>query len=405
MKFNYIAKTKDGSIQSGAIEAPTEAAAISILQTRGFIILSLSAARQGPIFVRQIKIFQRVRQKELVSFARQFATLSAAQVPLLQSLQALVKQTPNQHFREILSEISGEVEGGTLLSRAFSKHPKVFSNFFVNMIKSGEVSGNLENTLNYLADYLEKQYYLTSRIRGALIYPAFILGSFIFIGILMLILVVPKLMQFLKETGQELPLATRLIIWLSDFMQAWWWVAAILAIGAAVFGRYAFKKYPVVREWRDGLILKMPLLGERVFQKMFVTRLAENLSTLIQGGVSILQALQVTAEVVGNAVYRKIIIQAREDVRVGGSLSAALAKHKEIPPLVTQMMATGEQTGALDLVLKKLALFFGKEIDATVDNLSQLIEPILILMIGGAIAFLISAILGPIYSLTSSGAI
>jgi len=320
-------------------------------------------------------------------------------------LQALVKQTPNQHFREILSEISGEVEGGTLLSRAFSKHPKVFSNFFVNMIKSGEVSGNLENTLNYLADYLEKQYYLTSRIRGALIYPAFILGSFIFIGILMLILVVPKLMQFLKETGQELPLATRLIIWLSDFMQAWWWVAAILAIGAAVFGRYAFKKYPVVREWRDGLILKMPLLGERVFQKMFVTRLAENLSTLIQGGVSILQALQVTAEVVGNAVYRKIIIQAREDVRVGGSLSAALAKHKEIPPLVTQMMATGEQTGALDLVLKKLALFFGKEIDATVDNLSQLIEPILILMIGGAIAFLISAILGPIYSLTSSGAI
>jgi len=405
LQFNYLAKTKEGSVQSGAIEAPVESAAIEILQNRGLIILSLSAAKRGPIFVRQIKIFQRVKQKELVNFSRQFATLSSAQVPLLQSLQALIKQTPNQYFREILSGISSEVEGGSLLSRAFAKHPKVFSDFFVNMIKSGEVSGNLESTLNYLADYLEKQYYLTSRIKGALIYPAFILSAFIVIGVLMLILVVPKLMQFLSETGQELPLTTRMIVWVATFMQSWWWLGAILLAGAASYGWYAYKRYPEVREWRDGMILRIPILGERVFKKMFVTRMAENLSTLIQGGVSILQSLQVTAEVVGNAVYKKIILQAREEVRVGGSLSVALAKHEEIPPLVAQMMATGEQTGAIDSILKKLAAFFGKEIDATVDNLSQLIEPILILMIGGAIAFLIAAIIGPIYSLTSSGAI
>ncbi len=405
MKFNFIVKSKEGEVQSGVVEAATEKEAIEALQAKGLIILSLKAGEIQPVFARQIKLFQRVKNKDLVTFARQFATLASAQVPLLQALKALEKQTANPYFKEILKDVSSEVESGTLLSKAFANHPKVFSHFFVSMIKAGEVSGNLENTLNYLADYLEKQYYLIARVRGAMTYPAFIFGAFILIGILMLIMVVPKLMQFISEAGQELPFMTKLLLGISKFMQNWWWLLLILFIGALIVIWQAFKKYPQARELRDKLILKMPILGERVFKKMYVARIAENLSTLIQSGVSILQALEVTSEVISNLVYKKIVIQAREDVRIGNSLSDALSKYKEIPPLVTQMIATGEETGAIDSILKKMSLFYSKEIDATVDNLSQLIEPLLILVIGGAVAFLIAAILGPIYNIANSGAV
>ncbi|MDD2753101.1 MAG: type II secretion system F family protein [Candidatus Portnoybacteria bacterium] len=397
MQFDYIARTKLSEMQNGVVEAINEKAAIAALQAKGLIILELKAF-SGSAFSLNLKLFQRVKSKEVSIFARQLATLVSAQVPLLTSLQSLSKQVENEYFKEILFEVSNDIEGGTLFSKALARHPKIFSEFFVNMIKAGEASGGMEKSLLYLADYLEKQDHLNSRVRGALIYPGVILGAFAAIAVLMMIFVVPKLTSFLQEAGQELPFMTRAMIGTSNFLISWWWLLLILISGGTYYAFYAVKNKPSARRQWDLLKLKMPVFGKRVFEKIYITRFAENLSTLIQGGLSILQALQVTSEVLGNVIYRDIVIEAKESVRIGESLSSSLAKHKEMPPLVTQMIATGEQTGSLDVILKKMGQFYSREADTTIDTISQLIEPFLILLIGGGVIVLIMAILMPIYN-------
>ena len=269
------------------------------------------------------------------------------------------------------------------------------------MIRAGEASGGMENALNYLADYLEKQYDLNNKVRGALMYPAFIISAFIVIAVLMMILVVPKLTGFLKETGKELPWMTQVIIWISVFLTNWWWLFLIFLISMFFYFSYVLKNSSIAREQWDTVKIHLPLFGKQVFQKIYVTRIADNLSTLIQGGLSILQALQVTSEVVGNTVYQKIITEAKEDVRIGNTLSSSLSKHREIPTMVTQMIMTGEQTGSLDIILKKLGQFYNKEVDNTMATVTQLIEPIMILLIGGAVAILVAAILMPIYNIAN----
>lgn len=389
-------------MQTGIVEAATRNGAIETLQSRGLILLDLQSAASGSIFSANLKIFQRVRMKDLANFARQLATLVSAQVPLLSSLQSLSNQTENEYFQEIIFETANDVEGGMVFSRALAKHPKVFSDFFVNMVRSGEVSGGLENSLNYLADYLEKQYYLNAKIKGALTYPAFIFGTFILIAALMMILIVPKLTDFLKDSGQSLPFLTRVIIGVSEFLTNWWWVVLAILVGGGYYLASLIKNSAGARQQWDTMKINLPVFGKRVFQKIYITRIADNLSTLIQGGLSILQALQVTSEVVGNTVYQKIVEEAKEEVRVGGALSSSFAKHKEIPAMVTQMIITGEQTGSLDIILKKLGQFYNKEVDNTVATISQLIEPMLILLIGGGVAILVAAILMPIYSIANS---
>jgi len=402
MEFNYVARTKQGEMQTGIVEASNRGTAVETLQSRGLVILDLRAGSTGgSIFSANLKIFQRVKLKEMTAFSRRLATLVSAQVPLLTSLQTLSKQTENLYFRDAIIEVSNDVEGGAVLSKALSRHPKIFSNFFVNMVKAGEASGGMENSLNYLADYMEKQYDLNTKVRGALTYPAFIIAAFSVIGVLMMILVIPKLTGFLKETGQELPAMTKLIMAISSFLTNWWWLLLLIVVGGGFYLRYLIKNSAEARQQWDILKLKLPLFGKQVFQKIYVTRIADNLSTLIQGGLSILQALQVTSEVVGNTVYQRIVTEAKEDVRIGNTLSSSFAKHKEIPTMVSQMIATGEQTGSMDVILKKLGQFYNKEIDNTVGTISQLIEPILILLIGGATAVLVAAILMPIYNIAN----
>ena len=389
-------------MQTGVVEALSRNSAIETLQSRGFVILDLRVNKAGSVFSLNFKLFQRVKMKDLTNFSRQLSTLVSAQVPLLASLQSLSKQMENEYFRDIIFEVSGDIEGGTVLSKALARHPKVFTNFFVNMVKSGEASGSLESSLNYLADYLEKQYYLNAKVRGALTYPIFIMAAFLVIAVLVMILVVPKLTSFLEESGQELPAMTKVIVAVSAFLVNWWWLLLLIVVGAFSYISYSIKNSPSARYQWDALKIKIPIFGKKVFQKIYVTRIADNLSTLIQGGLSILQALQVTSEVVGNTVYQKIVSEAKEEVRVGSTLSNAFAKHKEIPAMVTQMISTGEQTGSLDIILKKLGQFYNKEIDNTVATMSQLIEPFLILLIGGGVAFLMMAVMMPIYNVANS---
>jgi type IV pilus assembly protein PilC len=232
MQFSYVARTKDGQLQSGHIEAPSETAAVDILHRNDLIIINVGKVG-GALFGAQIRFFQRVRPKELVAFSRQLAILFSAKVSLVESFTALSRQTNNAYFKDTLADIANEVEGGTLLSKAFSRHPRIFDKFYVNLIRSGEASGNLENSLNYMADYIEHRYYLLSKVRAAMIYPAFILVVFIAALILFVFKIFPSIFSLLQDTGstQNLPWTTRAIIAVSDFGQAWWWLILVLFIG------------------------------------------------------------------------------------------------------------------------------------------------------------------------------
>ncbi|MBI4919740.1 type II secretion system F family protein [Candidatus Azambacteria bacterium] len=406
-KFQYTARTQEGKIESNIIDAPSIEAAISILQNQRLIITDIKPFSEAKEFAldilvgRLLAIFNRVKQEEIVLFTKQLAVLIQAKVPLVQSLRVMVKQVKNPQFSKIIGSIADDVDAGMIFSRALAKYPKVFSNFFIQMIRSGEISGRLEETLTYLSEYINRQYLLNSKVKGAMIYPAFIVATFIMVGAAMLIWVVPSLTSILTESGQKLPFVTRLLIGSSNFMKSWGWLLFIILFIAIYFIAAAIRKS---FEWRyayDGLKLRLPIFGD-LLKKIYLARFSETLSTLSSAGIAISQSLEITAEVVGNAVYRRIIIEANEAVRKGSNISAVFARHPEILPMVTQMVYIGEQTGKLDTILKQVAVFFTEEVNRAFDNLVNLIEPILIVVLGVGVGILVAAILLPIYNLVNT---
>jgi len=396
MKFNYIARNSAAEVETGQISASSQAEAIENLHGRNLVVLSCRPVISMPFWLKDIKI-KSVKQKELVVFSRQLSALFSAKVPLVTALRALARQQQNYYFKEIIFEIANDVEAGFILSKSLSKHPKEFSAFYINLVKSGEVSGNLESVLIYLADHLEKQYYLVTRVRNAMIYPAFVFLGFLVVAVLMLILVIPNLTSILEETGQQLPLTTRMIIGLSNLLASWGWLIFLVLAGAGIFA-WRYVKTPQGRRILDVIKLKMPLFGD-IFRKVYIARFTENFSTLLHGGVPVLQALQVAGDVVGNVVFSEIILEAKEGVRVGNTISSVLESSSEIPPMVSQMIATGEKIGQLEFVLEKVATFYKQEVDDVVNTISVLIEPILIVVLGIGVAILLVAILMPIYNL------
>lgn len=399
MQFNYVARDKLGEVHTGTIKAPTQEEAVAVLQANDLIVISCQSTEGMPVWMRQVKFLQKVKNKDLVNFSRQLSILFSAKVSLVVALRALAKQQKSEYFQNIINDISNDVEAGTIFSKALAKYPKIFSTFFINLIKSGEVSGNLENSLNYLADHLEKQYYLQTRLRNALMYPGFIFLGFIVVAVLMLVLVIPNLVSILEQSGQELPFTTTLIIWLSDLLRDWGWLILVFLIFAGfLVWRYAHS--PKGKRFFDQLKLKLPIFGE-VFRKIYISRFSDNLSILIRGGLPILQALQISADVIGNVIFTELVLAAKEEVRIGNPMSSAFEKTKEIPPMVTQMIFTGERTGQLELVLQKVSAFYGREVDNVISTLSTLIEPILIVFLGIGVAILLGAILMPIYNIAS----
>ncbi len=402
MRFNYQARTKEGEIQTGVIEAGSREAAVKILQTHDLAVIYLEAESQVPFYARSLKIFQKVKNKELVMFYRQLAILFDASIPPLDALRAIAVQISNPYFKEIIFEVEGDVRGGENLSNALSKHKKVFSSFYINVIKSGEATGKLSEVLNYLADYAENTYKLNQKIKGAFTYPAFILSAFVLIAVLLLVYVVPQLTQILTETGAELPLTTKVLIWTSKIIRKWIWLVALI-FGGGVFGFLKYIKTDQGRMYWDKFKLKVPALG-KLFKKIYITRFAENFSTLLKGGLPILNALKISGQIIGNKVYSSLIDKAVEEVKRGGNISSVLEKDKKnIPPLVVQMLKVGEETAKVDSILEKLASFYEDEVKRTVDNLTQLIEPALIIVLGAGVAFLVASILMPIYNVTSGG--
>jgi len=336
-------------------------------------------------------------------FYRQLAVLAEANIPLLDALKAMAKQIKNPYFKDILFEIETDVRGGESLSRALAKHKKVFSDFYINVIKSGEATGRLSEVLKYLADHAEEEYVLNSKIRGAFTYPAFILSAFVVIAILMVVYVIPQLTVILIETGAELPFLTKVLIGLSNLLRHWFWLLAIAAAGMVIGLRYWLETEQGKATW-DKFKLKLPILG-KLFKKIYLTRFADNFSTLLKGGLPILESLEISGKVVGNKVFSDLINEARKEAKKGGNISTVFEEDKEnIPAVVVQMMKVGEETAKLDSILEELANFYRDEIDRTVNNLTQLIEPALILILGAGVAFLVASILMPIYNITSGGA-
>jgi len=397
MKFNYLARTSQGETQKGTVEAANQSVALKTLQSRNLVVIKLESAENVSLLRKRLRIFERIKRKEVFIFFRELAILVEADVPLVQSLKSLSQQMENPYFKEIVFEVSKDVDGGMAFSKALSKYPKAFSLFSVNLIKSGEITGQLQNSLSYLADYLEREYYLISKVRGAMTYPAFILSAFLIVGTLVIVMVIPQLTSILTEAGQELPFSTKIVIATSEFVRSWGWILLLIfVVLGVVFWRY--KRTKEGKAIWDKVKLKLPIFG-KILQKTYLARLSDNLSALVKGGVSIIQALNVSGQVIGNTVFQEIIWQARDEVRVGHSISSSLEKHKEFPPLFCQMVKTGEKTGKLDSILGKLSVFYGKEVENVVNNLSQLIEPLLLVGLGIGVAILVFSVFMPIYNL------
>ncbi|MFH1461150.1 MAG: type II secretion system F family protein [Patescibacteria group bacterium] len=400
MKFKYLVRNQQGEIQAGTIGASNYPAALKALQDRNLIVMKLKSGERNPLFAKRIKLFERVKRKEIFIFFRQLSILIDADVHLVQSLKTLAQQSEAPILKEIIFDIANEVDGGVAFSKALSKYPKIFSTFTVNLIKTGEVSGQLQETLNYLADHLEREYYLISKVRGAMVYPAFILGTFIIVGVLVLVMVIPPLTSILIEAEQELPLSTKIVIFTSQFTIKWGWLALIFLIIFGIFF-WRYQRTESGKAFLDKFKLNIPIIG-KILRKTYLARLADSLSALVKGGVSIIQGLSITGEVIDNYVFKKIIFQARDEVKIGRNISTAFEIHKEIPPLFSQMIKTGERTGKLETILEKLSLFYNKEVENVVNNLTQLIEPILIIGLAIGVSILVFAVFMPIYNLAGA---
>jgi type IV pilus assembly protein PilC len=398
--FDYRAKDLDGNTLTGVIDAPSEDVAAEILEERKYILLSLLPRTKTSILQSSLNFLNRVPRREVVMFSHQLSVMINTAVPIVQALRILVRQTKNVTFKVILSEIADEVDGGSRLSTAFNKYPQVFSSFFVYMIRSGETTGRLDETLNYLANQMEKDYDLNSRVRGAMIYPAFIVCALIAVGIIMMIFVVPQLTVVLVESGVTLPLSTRILIGASSFLKNQWWLLVLILIGLIV-GYQSLARSAYGRRKIDQIKLHFPVFGS-LNQKIYIARLARSMSTLISGGIPLNKTLNIVADIVGNSIYRDLILQTAEVVEDGNSIATVFLKSKEVPQMLPQMMAVGEQTGKLDQIMAKLADFYAKEVDTMVGNLVSLLEPMIMMVLGVGVAGMIMAILLPMYSLSSA---
>jgi type IV pilus assembly protein PilC len=400
MKFNYQARTKTGEVQSGVVEASSKETAANLLRTKDLFVTALKEVT-APFYAKKIKLFQRISRKEVVALSRQLSIMFKSEIPLVEILQTLAKQTGNQALKEKIVSMIEKVEGGSSLSKTFALYPEIFNSFYINMVKAGEVSGKLSDVFSYLADHLEKEYDFNSKIRMALIYPIFLSCVFILIGALMAFFVLPQLTNILKETGKQLPTITLILIASADFLRKW--ILLVIGIIVLIIGFIVY--YSRTKEGKnffDKNLLGVPVLGG-FLKKMYLTRFALNLSTLVSGGLPIVQAIDISGQIVGNEVYKKIIMETSEGVKRGESISGLLARYpKHITPLFIQMVVVGEKTGRLDSSLLNIIDFYQKDIDRSLDNFMRLLEPILIIFFGIIVGGLMVAIIMPLYQTVSS---
>lgn len=396
--FEYKAKNKNGQNVRGLVDAVDKESAAEILDDRELVLLSIDKKQQS--LFKNIEIFDRVKTKDIVIFSRQLAVMISATVPIVKSLRVLTKQVSNPRLKKIISDIADDVDGGTQLSSALAKHDNVFDDFFISMIKTGETTGRLDKVLIYLADQKEKNYELRSKIRGMMIYPVFVLVMLIAVGFIVMIFVIPKLIDVITETGGELPMSTKILIGTSNFLVNWWWL--VIAIGAGLFflQRIYVKTEEGKKQW-DMLKLRAPIFG-KLFQRIYLQRFCQSLSTLSDGGVPLPYALEVISEVVGNGVYKELILETKKEVEDGNPIANVFLASDVVPEMVSQTLSIGEQSGKLSEILSKVSDFYSKEIEAILSDIVSLIEPVIIVIMGIGVALMVSAVILPMYNMATT---
>lgn len=400
MLFKYRAIDQDGHEREGTIEALSQDVAVSALQRRNLVISSIEQADKTSLLNMKIPLFDRVSNKEIVILSRQIATLFEAQVSALRIFRLLAAEVDNHTLTEVLSSIADDIQGGSPISTALARHPKVFSTFYSSMVRAGEESGKLSETFGYLADYLDRSYDVASKAQNALIYPAFVIVVFIGVMSLMLTLVIPKISAVLLDSGQEMPFYTQLVISFSEFLVSYG-IFIVIALAAAGVYLWRLGKTEQGRHILDSFRLTIPYIGD-LYQKLYLARIADNFATMLVSGVAVVEALDTTAAVVGNAVYQGVLGEVGQAVKGGSSISDALSRHHEIPGIMVAMVKVGEETGELGKILGTLAKFYNREVSNAVDTLVGLIEPVMIVLLAVGVGILLAAVLLPIYNLAGA---
>ena len=399
MLFNYQALENSGKRTSGSIEAVSLDVAVGALQRRGLIISEIDPAEQES-WLSKIKFGSGVSHKDVVMLSRQMATLFEAQVSALKIFTLLSSEVENQSLKRSLIQITDDLQAGSNISKALAKHPGIFSDFYVNMVRSGEETGKLSETFNHLADYLDRNYEVISKTKNALIYPAFVITVFIAVMVLMFTVIIPKISLIIIESGQTVPFYTQIVFAVSNFFVSY---GVILPVVLIVFGFFVVR-YTRTTEGRSQLArfkLSVPYIGN-LYKKLYLSIIADNMNTMVLSGIPMIKAIEVTASVVGNEVYAEILGESLLAVKGGSSFSQSLSQYEEIPGILVQMIRVGEESGELGSILGTMARFYQREVINAVDTLVSLIEPVMIVLLGLGVGVLLASVLIPIYDIANS---
>jgi len=394
--FEYRATASDGKNKMGKIVASSENEVLVRLRSQGLEVTHINDVTNTS-FSKFLQLISPITGKDLVIFSRQFSVMISASITVVEALEILIEQTNNLTLQNLIADMAAEVNGGAFLSDALAKYPKIFSNFFVNIIRSGETSGKLDEVLNYLADETEKSYSMSAKVRGAMIYPLFIICSLMGVGVVLMVYVIPNLTSILVETGATLPLSTKIVIGASDFLKnyAIFIILGLIGIGTSI--RFYLKTYNGRRNM-DILKLRLPIFG-KLFKYIYLIRFARSLSTLLKGGVTITRSLEIVAKVVGNVIYEELILETLASINDGNPLATVFSTSEYIPKMVPQMIAIGEKTGKVDAVLDRITKFYDRESDEMLNNLSTLMEPLIMVIMGVGVGIMVAAVLLPMYNL------
>ena len=396
--FVWKGRSPNGELLSGEYQAESKEDLVSHLRKRKIIITSMREKAKGSLNIK-LPGNDRVSVKDIGVFTRQFATMINAGLPMVQCLDILAQQTEKEFFKTTVARVMADVEGGSTLAESMARHPKVFSTLYVNMVEAGEAGGILDVILVRLATFLEKLDQLQRKVKGALTYPSVVAIVAIGATCFMLIFIIPTFARMFTDFGGQLPLPTQIVMGLSDFLRGYWWAIAAAVVGTVV----AIQRYYKTDNGRlviDRLLLRIPVLGQ-VIRKGSVARFTRTLGTLISSGVPILSGLEITARTAGNRVVENAVVATRESISQGNTIAEPLKASGVFPPMVTSMIAVGEQTGALDEMLEKIATFYDSEVDTAVDALTAIIEPVMIVVMGTVVGGMLIAMYLPMFKLVS----
>ena len=394
--FTYTARALNGDLRTATIDAPSRDEVVAQLRRQRLNVVKIDEAAQA----NKKKAGGKIKMRDIVIFTRQFSTMINAGLPLVQALDILAKQSENKALKDVTRAVVFDVESGHTVADALKKHPKAFSDLYVNMVAAGEAGGILDTILMRLATFMEKNDALVRKVKGAMIYPSVISGVAASAIVILLVFVIPTFEKMFASVGMALPLPTRVVIGASRFLQGYWWAVIAAIVGAG----WSLKKYYSTPDGKlaiDKLLLKAPVLGD-VLRKSAVSRFTRTLGTLIGSGVSILDGLEITAKTAGNRVIQDAIMESRTSIAGGETISAPLQKSQVFPPMVISMIAVGEQTGGLDEMLSKIADFYDEEVDAAVGGLLALMEPIMIVFLGVVVGGMVVAMYLPIFDMINA---